>query len=381
MNLTRIYLALILSCLCSGAVAQMPRFANRNLQQLAEQLRTEYSIDCTEPGTMPFGKNLLVVTQDSLRRIDHIGLALFPAHITGENPSPVYHFVERYLLELYLRQELPTPEQRLQEDKVTLRFPANTGTSLREDIANHLPRFDNHTSLLVLTDNHRYSVSIYHEGRALFIMRFPIRYELLWGMNKVEAENGFYEALLRYQAPEAATVPKLTTAQQESLKLHGDGCACLPGESYVITGMNADRFYRLDTDGTYKPVFDRAHTEESLRNLFLMPGLSAGITASVTQRLYNHRTLQFDVPLHRLLSFCRQNGCQTYVGIETCTANRITGTVVLHNSTYGYFHQLYFEADTSILVHPGQQKKLSVELHAFVPTHNIGNLFDEQKKQ
>ena len=375
----RTYLAVVCLCLAAHAVAQAPRFANGNLQRLAGQLQAEYGLDCTRPGTQELGQNRLVVTQDSLRRIDHIGLALFPESIVRENPSPVYHFVERYLLELYLPQEQPTPEQRLKEDNVTLRFPSNPGGSLRDDIARHLPRLDEHTSLLVLTDNHRYSVSIYRGERALFVMRFPIRYELLWGMNKVEAENGFYEALLRYRPPRATAVPPLAAAQASALQPDGDGCLVLTGDSYVIAAVNNDRFYRLAPDGTCRPVLDRTHAEESLRNLFLMPDLSAGITASVTQRMYRRRTLQFDIPLHHLLSFCRTAGCQAYVGIETCTAERVTGTVILLNPSLGYCHQLYFETDIGILDHP-RRHKMSLELYAFVPTHNIGNLFDEKEK-
>lgn len=375
----RTYLAVLCLCLAATAAAQAPRFANGNLQRLAGQLQAEYGLDCTRPGTQEFGQNRLVVTQDSLRRIDHIGLALFPESIVRENPSPVYRFVERYLLELYLPQEQPTPEQRLKEDNVTLHFPSNPGGSLRDDIARHLPRLDEHTSLLVLTDNHRYSVSIYHGERALFVMRFPIRYELLWGMNKVEAENGFYEALLRYRPPRATAVPPLAAAQASALQPDGDGCLVLTGDSYVIAAVNNDRFYRLAPDGTCRPVLDRTHAEESLRNLFLMPDLSAGITASVTQRMYRRRTLQFDIPLHHLLSFCRTAGCQAYVGIETCTAERVTGTVILLNPSLGYCHQLYFETDIGILDHP-RRHKMSLELYAFVPTHNIGNLFDEKEK-
>lgn len=375
----RTYLAVLCLCLAATAAAQAPRFANGNLQRLAGQLQAEYGLDCTRPGTQEFGQNRLVVTQDSLRRIDHIGLALFPESIVRENPSPVYRFVERYLLELYLPQEQPTPEQRLKEDNVTLHFPSNPGGSLRDDIARHLPRLDEHTSLLVLTDNHRYSVSIYRGERALFVMRFPIRYELLWGMNKVEAENGFYEALLRYRAPRATAVPPLAAAQASALQPDGDGCLVLTGNSYVIAAVNNDRFYRLDPDGTCRPVLDRTHAEESLRNLFLMPDLAAGITASVTQRMYRRRTLQFDIPLHHLLSFCRTAGCQAYVGIETCTAERVTGTVILLNPSLGYCHQLSFETDIGILDHP-RRHKMSLELYAFVPTHNIGNLFDEKEK-
>ena len=367
---------IMMLCLACGVLpggAQTARYACRNLQQLAAELGREYDIDCTRARQVPLGRNVLVVTQDSLRRVDHIGLQVFPEHIVRDNPSPVYRFVERYLLELYLRRELPTPEQRLQEDRVTLRFPAHTGNSLRDDIARHLPRFDDRTSLLVLTDNHRYTVSIYRERKALFVMRFPIRYELLWGMNKVEAENGLYESLLRYQSPHPKPVPPLAADVQTAMRPAEDGCLMLPGDSYVIASVNSNRYYLEAPDGSCRPVFGPDHAEASMRNLFLLPDLAADVTATVTQRLYGRRTREFDVSLHHLLSFCRTEGCETYVGIETCTEERVTGTVVLLNPSYGYCHQLYFEADIGLLEHPDRHP-LRLELYAYVPTHNIGKL-------
>ena len=107
---------ILMLCLACGVLpggAQTARYACRNLQQLAAELGREYDIDCTRARQVPLGRNVLVVTQDSLRRVDHIGLQVFPEHIVRDNPSPVYRFVERYLLELYLRREQPTPAQRL----------------------------------------------------------------------------------------------------------------------------------------------------------------------------------------------------------------------------------------------------------------------------
>lgn len=364
--------------LVASATARTARFATRNLQQMAERLQSEYGIDCTRPGTPAFGQNRLVVTADPLRRIDHIGLAIFPEQIIRENPSPVYRFVERYLLELYLFPELPTPEQRLNEDNVTLRFPASAGGNLREDIARHLPRFGDRTSLLVLTDNHRYSVTVYESGKTVFAMRFPIRYELLWGMNKIEAENGFYETLLQYQAPRAGTVAPLPGGERSFLKPDGGGTFVLTGEDYWISSVNSNRYYRLAANGEYLPVYDRRQADESLRNLFQLPELAPNITVTVKQRLYSRRSVTFDISLYRLLSYCRTTGCHTYVGIETCTADSITGIVVLLNPAYGYCHQLYFEADTRMVDKPGRYK-MAVELYAYVPTHNIGNLFNENE--
>lgn len=376
----RMLLVCLLLVTALQAAAQTTRFACNNLQRLATTLQEEHDMDGSRPHNARLGQNTVVLAQDSLGQIDHIGFHIFPDYIVSENPSPVYRFVERYLLELYLYPELPTPEQRLKEDKVTLRFPGHEGEPLRQTIANHLPRFGPQTSLIVLTDNNCYSVSIYEANKPLLNIRFPIRYELLWGMNKKEAEAHFYPTLMFYRSPKpTAARPLPQTEQPRLIPADVDSCFILPGEFYQIESVNSDLCYRLQPDGRYFPLTDNHWPEASIRNLFLLPDLAQGITASVTQRLYSRRTQTFDIPLYRLLSFCQSTGCRPYVGIETADANYVTGTVVLLNPAFGYCHQLYFRAPKDILSSP-KQYKLELELYAYVPTHNIKNLFYEYTK-
>lgn len=369
--------------LCLAAMlplaAQSPRYSSHVLRQLAATLQSRYGADCSRAGVMPLGENELVVAKDTLGRIDHIGFRLFPPQVAAENPSPVYRFVERYLLELYLCEELPTPAQRLKEDKVTILFPGHEGEGIVYNIGHHLPRIGEDASLIVLTDNSRYSVAIYRDGRPQFVIRFPIRYELLWGMNKKEAESGFYEALMRFvpPGPQAAErlpedlVPMLEPTDNDST------CLALPGDMYQIEAMNSTCFYRRSADGAYWPLYDGRFLEESARNLFLLPS-GKNVQAKVCQRLYGRRKLEFEVSLHRLLSFFKTTGCQAYVGIETLTGKEVTGTVVLLNPAYGYCHQLSFSMPSGLLADP-EKYWLDIELYAYVPTHNIGNLFYERK--
>lgn len=373
-----LFLCLWLS-LATETTAQPARFANHHLRQLATMLQAGYGMDCTHPGSFDFGENRLRVTQDSLGRIAHIGLELFPEDMIRDNPSPVYSFVERYLLELYLQQELPTPEQRLTEDKVSIRFAGHEKEPLRNNIAHRLPRFQENTSLLMLTDNNRYSVSIYTNQQLQLSIRFPIRYELLWGMNKIEAENGFYESLMYYQMPQDKHTLSLSKEEYSMLEANGNGIFVWPGDSYIVSSVNNDRFYRLTSQGEYVPVCDRQHMEESVRNLFLLSEMARNVTVNVKQRLYKRRTLEFEVPLQKLLSFCHATGCQPFVGIETCTADSVTGTVILLNPSYGYCHQFYFQVCTDTTDVP-DGFKIDMELYAFVPTHNIGSLFYEKEK-
>lgn len=375
---TRFLLLACLAAIACAASAQTTRYACSNLQQLAATLENDYGLKCDHPQTANLGRNRLVVAEDSLGRIDHIGWEIFPAHIVRENPSPVYRFVERYLLELYLCKQLPTPAQRLKEDKVTLRFPGHEQETLRRNIDQRLPHFGTRTSLLVLTDNNYYSVSVYEAGEPQFSIRFPIRYELLWGMNKKEAENSFYTNLAHYQSVPARSNEPLPPDKTEELVAEADNCFVLPGDSYIIGAMNNDCFYRRTAGGIYLPVCDTLRAEASVRNLFLLP-CGEKVTASVKQRLYNRRMLEFDVPLHKLMAFCRAAGCRPYVGIETVTDEEVTGTVILMNPAYGYCHQLYFRVPTGILANLTAYK-LQLELYAYVPTHNIGNLFYEREK-
>lgn len=367
----------IACCFGLSVFGQSPRYASHGLQQLAASLEAASGQRCDRPQTFAWEEDRVSVTTDSLGRIDHIGWEIFPEHIRQENPSPVYRFVERYLLELYVQRELPAPRQRLREDKVTLRFPGHEDEPLTANIERRLPRFDAETSLLVLTDNNSYSVSVYRHGEQQFFMRFPIRYELLWGMNKKEAEGNLYPDLLLFKAPAPSPCQPLPAEETAMLEPMEEGCYRLPGDIYWIEDMNSTLTYVRTSEGEYRPVCDSRLPEASARNLFLLD-CGKGVNASVKQRLYNRRTLEFETSLHRLLSFCRAEGCRPYVGIETVSQTEVTGTVVLHNPSYGYCHQLFFRLPLSLLSTPANGL-LQLELYAYVPTHNIENLFFERK--
>ena len=66
------------------------------------------------------------------------------------------------------------------------------------------------------------------------------------------------------------------------------------------------------------------------------------------------------------------------VGVqETADASQVTGTVVLLNPSYGYLHQLYFQMPAALPDDPSAHA-VRLELYAYVPTHNIGLLFQEE---
>jgi len=353
------------------------RYACHRLSEMAEALQARYGVDCSRSQVAPFMQGHLVVTQNTLHRVDHIGFRIFSERLMAEDPSPVYRFVERYLLELFLMRQPSEVAQRLAEDKVVLKFGTSHRISTREALVEVLPRLPQVASIVVLTDNNRYSVSFYESSSLLFAIRFPIQYELLWGMNKKEVESTFYEDLLHYRMPERQEVHDGLPENDSLLVAADNGCFVEVGESYLIEAVNDNHYYRRSSDGRFRPVRDVAFVEESVRNLFLLPFRDDKIVVAVTLRLYNHRKVEFDIPLDKLLAFCREMGCRSFVGVESVAGKQITGTLVFLNPAYGYCHQLYFTTDSDVLTAVGRHK-MKAELYVYVPTHNVNSLFAEK---
>ena len=77
------------------------------------------------------------------------------------------------------------------------------------------------------------------------------------------------------------------------------------------------------------------------------------IKIEITQRMYGGKRELFTVPLTDFISFCRENGCEIFVGIERQDENFMAGTAIMVNRSLGYNHILYFNVDMRIWDYPG----------------------------
>lgn len=357
------------SAMANGA----PKVSYRSLRvaEIAEMLRQWYQVDCTAPRTYGFGSDSLLVTENENRQIDHIGWKIFPQSVVQPQFLPVYRFVERYLLELYLIQDTRELQRRFLEDKVTWQMGKGKSEVTVRQLVAQLPNLRRRiTSSSISLEKGHYCLSVFHHQERLLTFRFPSSYELILGMGMKEIESKLYGELLRVMAnqSEAQFVPK-SADESSCLLSYNDSCFVCPGMIYIIEELNDTRFYKKRTDGHYEPLFDANYQEESVRNLFLM---SEGIRvqAKVTQHLYGFKRLQFEVSLSRLMDFFKNQGCQAFVGIEKAGNQGMTGTVILQNELLGYCHLLYFET-----LHPFPVKQITLTLYAYVPTHNVNSLF------
>lgn len=132
---------------------------------------------------------------DAKGTINHVGIKLFDRRIIADYPSPVYLFVERYLLWVLLMKDEPAIKERLKEDRVLFRFGMKLNDKIYLNLKQSLREIKQDQSFIITTDNSKYAVTWLEDQRPILSISFPIQYELIWGMNKKEAEGQFQDGL------------------------------------------------------------------------------------------------------------------------------------------------------------------------------------------
>lgn len=138
----------------------------------------------------------VVVQRNGDGIIDHIGIKFFNREIIAKHPSPIYHFIERYFLELML---LPSQEEmatKMKLEHVTITSEAFSLKSLKKGLQDVVSAVSHDLSVYVTCNNNRYSVSCMDNNKSLVKVNFPVRYELITGFTKLEAENSVYSDML-----------------------------------------------------------------------------------------------------------------------------------------------------------------------------------------
>jgi len=291
--------------------------------------------------------------------IDHVGRALFSPEAKAEGDLLVMHFLERYLLQLAHPKSETTAAYMLRDDNVrfergslqTARTIAPTDAfSLRNDNGRCTASWGNHTAI-----------------------SFPAEYQLLSGEDKEEAEL-LIESDIRGASAEAAA----DTLDAEMLQLAVEPYYKLSGGTYFTEQLSASLYYEKMTDGDFRLVADATHPAESAANMMLSAATEGDYRLSVQQNIYGFQTKQFSVPLRQWVNFCRQSGCDLYFGVEEMKGDQLKATVIAVCPTAGYNHLLTFTLPIQTI--DQRQGDISATLYAYVPTHNLKNLFGKYRK-
>lgn len=377
--------ALLLAVFAQTRAAGKARFASSRLERLAADVRLpmpEFAGDtCCVVGTF---RGYPVLAGFCGGTVVHLGIDLFGAEYKAASNALLCDFTERYLLELLAEEDEQARMRRMYDDGVAV-----MGDLRRIPLLKREPlRFD------VTSVPGKGCRMEWRDGNAVrFSISAPAQYELLRGMNKIELEESFRPAVLTYYGPAGlsgtsdpsgptgpsdlpADMSGPTARDDEPVRLDS-GLYVFRKGHYLLEQMECASYYTL-RDGRYMAVCDTLHPVESLRNLFSGKVPDRDYTLDLTLRKYGFRTEEFSCPLGRVVDFCLAQGCTPYVGVESEEDGVITAVLIMVNAEYGYNHLFKIIFDTRLL---GQgQGHVAATLNAYTPTHNLENLYDEERQ-
>ena len=187
------------------------------------------------------------------------------------------------------------------------------------------------------------------------------------GKNKIELENDFIATIV----PGSGSG---VTFDSEGYVNSGGSFYVRKGDEYYIPQVRNDS-YAVYKGGKLSPLASSRYPEESVMTIFTEPSASAGYSVELTLHKYGYVEQTFEVNLADFLISCRNDGCIPYVGIDECGKENIVASVFLVNSRKGYNHIMKANVGLDLL----KQAKglIKADLHVYVPTKNISNLFAE----
>lgn len=316
---------------------------------------------------MLYGKK--VIKKENEDGVYYLGLRLFPEDMRKQLPLLISEFLESYLLELALLPNRTMMYAELKSNRIDLSLE-NVKLAKREYMIADL--------LVLITDQSAFRLQVEasaymaewttaQDGKIRFT--FPKRYELIFGKDKKTMEEEFISQLKTWILPESRAV---VDKQQLRGSAHSD-ILYLPGSYYHLPGVNNNTYFESN-GGTYSYVFSDRHIAESISNLFTSADyMNLHIPVHIVQRMYGNSRRKLDTDISILLSFMRGQGCEVFTGIEACENGVVSGSIFFVNKDLGYNHLMYYEMPVNVL--RKTDIPVSAVFYAYVPTHNISQLF------
>lgn len=277
--------------------------------------------------------------------VSHIGLKLFNEEMRRMDKSPIFDFLERYFLQLKFPSTVTTTTNMVRDDQFS--FLIGTLASVDE-----LRSDDNFG--YSLSQNY-YTATWSRHGKPILRVSFPAEYELISGENKKEAENNIAEDIQHTEISIDTVAPNTSSAY------------------YILPEMSTNLYFQKN-----KLMVSGSRQEQSTANMMLTTATEGNWQLAVTQISYGFQKKQFEVPLRQWISFCRNNGCQLYFGVDHVERDgSVCGIVVAVNEAENYNHVLTVQVPMNVIAH--RKGNIEARLYPYIPTHNVRALFAKFK--
>lgn len=363
---TRLIHILLAICFPAMATAQ-GSYATLKLQEIGNLLQQKGNA-IGKCGIIPLKENHTFksyeVRTDTSGTVIHIGAPLFARTATASAPSPIYDFVERYMLHMSL---LSTHERNryMADDKVEADLTA-------------VAKIDSMCPFQIWNDEKGIHLTWSRKGENICRIDMPKEIQLIYGKNKIEIEEDFIKQLITTQEKDTS-VTKISYPSLEHVTATEDSAYYVyKGGSYVIKEMHSDTYFVKNSEQRLIPLQDAKYPSETVSNLFHSL-LDGEFILNVTQHLYGNRKISYRVAQNKLHTFCTEQGCKPYIGIESIEKESIKAVVVYENSEFGYNHMLYTEISPTVI--NNKQGEIKSHIYCYIPTHNLKSLFQEKTKK
>ncbi len=308
----------------------------------------------------------LHIKADEYGEIAHIGYKLFNDSVTilQKENIPIFDFVERYLLELDLMLDGRSPLERMKWDRVTLvkgtvgmlsRIDTNTPVSIEE-----IPRRMFRLTWLI--------------GKEELTITFLSDCQLIRGADIIELENLAEKDIQKVMPLTKDEIIQdwVSFQPQQSQNLY-----VIDGGYFISEMVRADVFLKTK-NGALELLCDKNNPTNSVSNIMVTGMFERIIPMTMQFKKYGHVTDTLNVSLQQFITFCKNEGCKMYYGVEKMNEEEIIGSIFAFNEKLAYNHILYVKFPLGIL--NGEEHTCLSITHTYIPLHDIEEEFFNQFK-
>jgi hypothetical protein len=355
-------LHLLLALMLSAAAQAQTRFATTQLRHTARQLGLD-RLDTLRDGVTTLRyKNQPLRIRKQEGRIESIGRTIFSPQLRRDNPLPIYDYLEfAYLDKLWKVSDNPL----LYTD---LRFT-------RGSWADMAAVGEQTTCNISMTEDKHYSVTwLDGSGKTICALTFPVDYERLAMTSRRELEANFINDLRTHRR----TKPAAYTPTPDPAKMQTDDgkLYTMPGGTYLMNAINADTYYVSDRRQQLQLLWYVKNPARSVRNLFCVSSpLFEETTIALRFTMYDMTIQEVTVALPDFLDYCRQKGCEVYVGIESFDDTEVKASVFMYDRNSGYDH--IFTCTIPARQVGAARCRVTARASLYAPTTNVTTLFYE----
>lgn len=355
----RIILTLVWILLAACAQAANGFYTHR-LEKMAKALNKP-SLSPTEV-ISAYGKPLRIRT-NAYGDVSHIGYKLFNDKLMQlHGASPVFDFLERYLLELDMRLDGRAPLERMDIDQVVI---TKGSLQLLHAITPDSP------FTIDEIKRRMYRVKWTVKGQTVSLT-FPADCQLLIGANAVELEEMMKRDMQRLIP---LTSSEIIETWSYAKATRSKDMLIIENGKYLSDMIRGD-IYLTELHGKRQLYCSRKNTSISISNIMLTGLFSRIIPMKLRIDRYGYKADEIDITLQQFVDYCKNEGCKLYFGIKTIDSNTLTGTLFAYNEKMAYNHVLSVKIPLELL--DGAEAKITATAYAYIPLQNVTEKFFTQ---